>query len=378
MKDSKGMVQITGSTPAYWIYSTGNAEMEGKNMLVQGFQESIYRPASLDFTAVNTYQFPAADIVAGTVTTWSDQWAHDGVSPDGIWRLNDTYVYNGKLPFVDFPAASYRYTSDSYPTVSASFPWQMSSNITTYDRYSKPVQDSRIDGNYISSLYSYGDVLPVAVASNARVGEIGYTGLENGWESWETGGSSISTAQNHAGTSSAYGKTTNVTTNNVYGPTKNFYCANGIDKNKTYILEGWAKLVNGTGKIAIEIRNNSGGVLGVVSQQFTSTNWQYVSVKITPQQMSSLPSDGYLRAWCGFPDAVGNEGYVDEIRFRPVDASIATYTYDPLTWKLTSSTDENSMTTYYEYDAGGRLALVRDQNRNILKRYAISYGRSLN
>ncbi|HEY4108234.1 RHS repeat domain-containing protein [Puia sp.] len=49
-------------------------------------------------------------------------------------------------------------------------------------------------------------------------------------------------------------------------------------------------------------------------------------------------------------------------------AQITTYTYSP-DYGMTSSTDPAGVTTYYDYDAFGRLMNVRDLNRNIIKRY---------
>jgi YD repeat-containing protein len=63
---------------------------------------------------------------------------------------------------------------------------------------------------------------------------------------------------------------------------------------------------------------------------------------------------------------------LDEVRVYSAGAIMTTYTHRPQVG-VTSITDANNVTTYYEYDGLGRLYIVRDDKGNILKTYNYYY-----
>jgi YD repeat-containing protein len=65
-------------------------------------------------------------------------------------------------------------------------------------------------------------------------------------------------------------------------------------------------------------------------------------------------------------------GPVDDVRIFPLDAQMTTYTYEPLIG-MTSQTDATGKATYYEYDGNGRLMLIRDQDKNVIKKIGYNY-----
>lgn len=65
-------------------------------------------------------------------------------------------------------------------------------------------------------------------------------------------------------------------------------------------------------------------------------------------------------------------GQIDDILFYPLGAQFTIFSFDPGVG-LISTTDNNYQRSFYEYDGLGRLSLVRDNNRSIVKTYDYSY-----
>jgi YD repeat-containing protein len=75
-----------------------------------------------------------------------------------------------------------------------------------------------------------------------------------------------------------------------------------------------------------------------------------------------------------------NNAYADDqvraeltkLRNNLPGAQVMTYTYKPLVG-VTSETDPNGNTTYYEYDSFGRLVCIKDKDKNIIKKICYTY-----
>lgn len=322
--NTRGYADVTRVEPAYWRY-TG---MKDKNMLTPIALEATYKSNISLFalpSELRDYSFSSDDLLAATATTWSNQFDvnGDGQAETGMWRQNDTWTYNkqidraGGSAYSDF--ANWNYTGTNYPNVDANQPWKMTSNITRYDAYAHPVEEIGIDGNYTAAIFGYESALPIAIAQNSKLSDLRYYNFE------KTATPEFKTGQG----SGAYASGQAVR-----------------DENNTIITAP-----AGTGPYRVTAWVKPTG----------ESQWQYFEATLSTGQQLIVS---------------GTSGLIDDIRIQPKGSTMSTFTYDPLTWKVTAIMDANNIATYYEYDTGGRLVKVYDQDRNMIKKYAYQYKRT--
>lgn len=80
-------------------------------------------------------------------------------------------------------------------------------------------------------------------------------------------------------------------------------------------------------------------------------------------------------AYNPFISKPGATGY-DEIRVYPQGSQVTTYTYSP-GFGISSISDANNVSTYYEYDSFGRLKCIKDDKGNLLTDYYYNYKKTV-
>lgn len=213
-----------------------------------------------------------------------------------------------------------------------------------YDsHYKEEVSFNQFDGSYNiterqkkndvlnSYVWDYNSSLPVAECINANAANIAATSFESdGKGNFSFSGSPVNDATAPTGNKCYYLGT--------YGISKS-----GLPSN-TYIVSYWGK--GGACSVNSGLPVRTGKTIGL---------WTY-----------------YEHEFTGTSASIYGNGYIDELRLYPKGAQMKTYTYDPLIG-ITSQCDAANNILYYEYDALGRLLLVRNEDRNILKQYDYKY-----
>jgi YD repeat-containing protein len=179
----------------------------------------------------------------------------------------------------------------------------------SYDNVGNLLSVSKDGGGRVSYQYAHQLELPVAQVSNAAAGQIFYEGFED--------------ANGNSGE----------------------YDSKAGRKSR---IGGYTRLLS----------NVPNGIYNLTYFQKTAGAWTLV-----PVSNITVTNETYN---------INLPGQVDEIRFYPQGSTMTTYTYNPLEG-ITSITDENNFTTYYEYDTFQRVLNIKDLDKNAIKQFNYHY-----
>lgn len=266
----------------------------------------------------------------------------------------------GVTPNGDIKPVKTYSTRSIEPVLASTAPFSASQLIPGTDLYEKigeisystdglPVQAENDQGK-TSTIYDYNKKLPVATAVNSNITDIAYTSFEaDGNGGWTFDPLKISEEFSPTGKRSL--KATSGGTGAVISRT--------ISNTRRYILSFWKKGQNPvlSGASYYLRRSYENTATGYTYYEYEVSNGTGIS--ITNRTGASAPYTYYTFN-------------LDEIRLYPIEARMSTVTYDPV-WGKIAEADQNGRINYYEYDSYGRIRLVRDQDRNVIKTYEYNY-----
>lgn len=248
----------------------------------------------------------------------------------GLPRPDILYSLRSAAPLTNFVPSSITSTA-----ITKDSHYQPVSTFDSYDLRGNILQQTKVNDLSRSYLWDYNSMYPIADIQNAAQANVAYTSFEaDGTGNWVVG----STSRVSGG----------ITGSQSYSLSNGTISYSGLQPANTYIVSYWSN----TGAQLV----NSGSP---TTTGMTLSGWTYYEHKITGTT-TAVVTDG------------SSNGVIDELRLYPQGALMSTYTYRPMVG-MTSSCDANNKLTYYEYDAFGRLSVIRDQERNILKTFKYQY-----
>ncbi len=201
-----------------------------------------------------------------------------------------------------------------------------------FDTKQNPEWLVKDDAQHVHYMWDHDDKLPVMQVSGIENEDILVSTIKYAYTSFET--------SNKGGW--AYNGNTLTGTDLPSG--EDYYILNTgsvskvLDDERDYILGFWARgtqPINITGQPSIT----------------PTTEWKYYQYKLTGLATIGLQSSG---------------ADIDELRLFTVGTQMTTYAYDKAE-RLITQIGPNGIPVHYEYDALGRLRLIRDHDGNIIK-----------
>jgi hypothetical protein len=210
-----------------------------------------------------------------------------------------------------------------------------------YDTYGNLLEQQKASDLKRNYIWDYKSTFPIAEVVNADSANIAHTSFEaDGTGNWTIG-------------SSARDNTKGITGGSSYAISNGAISKSGLTSARTYVISYWT--TNTTYYTSIT-GNKSGYPIQGKTIVVNGTSWTYFEHKVTG--ITSV--------------SISGSGNIDELRLYPDTAQMTTYTYTPLTG-MSSQCDLNNRITYFEYDGFNRLYIVRDQDRNVIKKYCYNY-----
>lgn len=210
------------------------------------------------------------------------------------------------------------------------------------------------------------DKKPIAYTKNAVLSEIGYTGFENqSSNQWTLGNNNFFVSDKGLAKTGTY----SLEVRPGIGPYATFTIPPNIASNHAaYKASVWVK-GSPSAFLRIEILNDPGNYREIVNTS-PETEWHLLEIEFPKEK---FPSGDFTFKVSVRVDGGTTQAYFDDIRFHPSDAEMTTVTYHPKWGSVSSQSDSRNRPTIYEYDASGRLYIVRDHEGNIIKKYEYQY-----
>ena len=207
-------------------------------------------------------------------------------------------------------------------------------SFSAYDNYNNIIKQNKTNDVVNSYIWDYKFSFPVAECINADTASIAYASFEsNGKGYWTYSGLPVIDASAPTGK-----KVYSLATGNI--------SRSSLSSSATYIVSYWTKNTS-----AFSITGTQTSISGR-----TVNGWKYFEHKVTGQTQITL----------------SGSGLIDELRLYPDKALMTTMTYEPMIG-ITSQCNVNNAMTYYEYDEFNRLVVIRDQDKNVVKKYCYNY-----
>jgi hypothetical protein len=245
---------------------------------------------------------------------------------------NNYYNWGSSIPMINLKSIDLRKGANGYET---------RLKYLNYDEQGNPLSVTKEQDAPVSYVWDYNKIYPVAEVKNAVASDIAFTSFEaDGTGNW-TGINASNMATGNTITGSRF-----------YNFNGSVLSKSNLNTNNAYIVSYWSN----NGMYTVSGTSASGWPKQIKTVAINGVNWTCWEHKVSGAAAVS----------------VSGSGGIDELRLYPANAMMTSFSFKPLIG-MTNQNDANNSILYYEYDAYGRLKLIRDLNYNIIKTFNYQY-----
>lgn len=381
---------LLGSLPA--TYQVGDqitlAVSDNGQTTIGSFTSVITNISSIGFSiADKLYKIPSfsysitapssTSIVSADIQTWNNTWtyrqfnssqdSYSDVANNNSWRKQATYVWNS--PLLNSDGTYYNFIDFNYSNTSALSPyWKKTSEFTSYDVYSMPLEVKDINGNYSATKMGFNQSYVLASATNSNYNSFYYSGFEDqlidnsgnnnfggevtaGWTQYlATSGAVIAHTGSYVSMVQSYDGP------GIRAYTNNLNANSNILTGRRYRASVWVHTTSDASAQLIATVTPANGTTTTATANFTDPsamvigNWKRLTLTF------DVPA-GYISSGYGVNVYLASNGasYFDDFIVRPINAEFTGNVYDPKTGLLMSTIDKDGFYTRYVYDTQNRI-----------------------
>ncbi|HEY9007933.1 MAG TPA: PKD domain-containing protein [Ohtaekwangia sp.] len=298
-------------------------------------------------------------VVDGTVRKFDDFQMSNAALEKEVCSLNlaagkSNFVFSDKA----LQGSTYVFKMDSlYETVQYT---------KAYDTYHMPITVVGKDSIPVTTSWGLVKSLPVVTVSNADVNTFAFS-------NFETNPVETNVVSDFQLTYTAAWGTTGGGRTGTAALYPNFILTKTLQKANAsnYKLSFWLKKQSGAVSFRITVMNTAKTTTyydNTFSVTPAGSDFEYFEKSIP---IASFPSS-FVVIFQGLLTGTGSLPLVDDVAFYPENSELTSYTYD-VPFGVNSITDSRGVTQYMQYDGLGRITMVQDQDRNIIKRYNYTF-----
>jgi YD repeat-containing protein len=344
--NSDGMGLASYAIPLHW--SSGQA-LSANRLNLLSEERTYAMPSGTTFDRNALSRIIAARVKSWATVPMRNQWGH---------QQQSNHLYNVQSHVWCAPLGSDGLAATSYVAPNQAFgpPWAPAgSKVTLTNIYGYPLETrDEVTGLATASYVGHNTNLVIGVVANAKWQEASiltcdyahpsnanYFDSFTGWRKGSSGTVTLVPSQGDVGAKAIRLENTGsiYTEAIVLDP----------QKPRKYKASLRSNADQGT-QITMTMRPNVGPP--VSTDAYYSYYFQNTELEI---DLTQPDYSGATRLTVEVKASSGGRGYVQEVRVHPADALASSFFYDPITYKLVGTLDENGQYRKFAYDARGRL-----------------------